>query len=116
MQQLKYTSRSLRRRRNGDNKWEAVLSRKDPATGETIRTYYTIKANTPRQAERARDALILELERKGGAVASAMTLHEFMDAFLRYKAAFGIIGMMVLSKNKALLRHHINCLGADFAG
>lgn len=45
-----------------------------------------------------------------------MTLREFMDAFLRYKAAFGTIGMMVLSKNKALLRHHINCLGADFAG
>lgn len=26
------------------------------------------------------------------------------------------IGMMVLSKNKALLSHHINCLSADFSG
>lgn len=92
MQQLKYTSRSLRRRRNSDNKWEAVLSHKDPATGETIHTYHTIEASTPCQAERARDALILEFERKGGAVAGAMTLREFiMDAFLRYRAASGTI-------------------------
>ena len=68
-----------------------MLSHKDPATGETVRTFHAIEANTQRQAERARDALILELERKGGAVASAMTLREFMDAFLRYKAASGTI-------------------------
>lgn len=32
------------------------------------------------------------------------------------RVRFDTIGMMVLSENKALLRHHINCLGADFAG
>lgn len=31
-------------------------------------------------------------------------------------ANFDGIGMMALSENKALLRHHINCLDADFAG
>lgn len=85
-----YTTRSLRRRRNSDQ-WECSLSHKDPVTGEVVRTYHTLEANTQRQAERARDALILELERKGGAVAGAMTLREFMDAFLRYKAASGTI-------------------------
>lgn len=78
MQPFKHTSRGLRRR---SDKWEATLSHKDPVTGETIRTYHTLEANTQRQAERHRDALILELERKGGAVAGAMTLREFMELF-----------------------------------
>ena len=66
MQNLTYTSRGLRRRRNSD-RWEAVLSHTDPVTGEVVRTFHTVEGKTRRQAERARDALILELERKGGA-------------------------------------------------
>lgn len=53
MQQLKHTSRSLRRRRNSESKWEAVLSHKDPVTGEVVCTSHTIEGATHRQAERA---------------------------------------------------------------
>ena len=80
----RYTSRSLRRRRNTDQ-WECSLSHTDPVTGEVVRTYHTLVAKTQRQAERARDALILELERKGGTVGSSMSVREFMDQFLAYK-------------------------------
>lgn len=36
--------------------------------------------------------------------------------FLVARSWLVAIGMTVLSENKALLRHRINCLGADFAG
>lgn len=88
MQQLTYTSRSLRRH---GNSWEVALSHKDPATGKTVRTYHTLEADTQRQAERARDAFILDLKRRGGTVASGVTLREFFDAFLRYKEGSGTI-------------------------
>ena len=90
MQNLTYTSRGLRRRRNSD-RWEAVLSHADPVTGEVVRTFHTVEGKTRRQAERARDALILELERKGGAVGSSMSVREFMDQFLAYKEGSGTI-------------------------
>ena len=86
----RYTSRSLRRRRNTDQ-WECSLSHTDPVTGEVVRTYHTLVAKTQRQAERARDALILDLERKGGAVGSSMSVREFMDQFLAYKEGSGTI-------------------------
>ena len=90
MQNLTYTSRGLRRQRNSD-RWEAVLSHTDPVTGEVVRTFHTVEGKTHRQAERARDALILELERKGGAVGSSMSVREFMDQFLAYKEGSGTI-------------------------
>lgn len=90
MQNLTYTSRGLRRRRNGD-RWEAVLSHADPVTGEVVRTFHTVGGKTRRQAERARDALILELERRGGAVGSSMSVREFMEQFLAYKEGSGTI-------------------------
>lgn len=54
----RYTSRSLRRRRN-TGQWECSLSHTDPVTGEVVRTYHTLVAKTQRQAERAHDALIV---------------------------------------------------------
>lgn len=90
MQNLTYTSRGLRRRRNS-GRWEAVLSHTDPMTGEVVRTFHTVEGKTRRQAERARDALILELERKGGAVGSSMSVRGFMEQFLAYKERSGTI-------------------------
>lgn len=37
-----------------------------PVTGEVVRTFHTVEGKTRRHTERARDTLILELERKGG--------------------------------------------------
>ena len=81
--ELRYTSRSLRRRRNTDQ-WECSLSHTDPLTGETVRTYHTLVAKTQRQAERARDALIVDLELRGDAVGGGVTVRDFMGAFLSY--------------------------------
>ena len=83
---MKYTSRGLRRRRNTDQ-WECTLSHKDPITGATVRSFHTIVGKTKRQAEKARDELILELERKGGAVGTKVTVKEFLDTSLYYKEA-----------------------------
>ena len=82
--ELKYTSRSLRRRRN-TGQWECSLSHTDPVTGEVVRTYHTLVAKTQRQAERARDALIVDLELRGDAVGGGVTVRDFMGAFLSYK-------------------------------
>ena len=90
MQSLTYTSRGLRRRRNSD-RWEAVLSHADPVTGEVVRTFHTVEGKTRRQAERARDALILDLERKGGAVGSSMSVRAVMEQFLAYKEGPGTL-------------------------
>ena len=88
--ELRYTSRSLRRRRNTDQ-WECSLSHTDPLTGETVRTYHTLVAKTQRQAERARDALIVDLELRGDAVGGGVTVRDFMGAFLSYKEKSGTI-------------------------
>ena len=81
---MEYTSRGLKRRRNTD-KWEVVLSHRDPLTGEQVRSYHTVEAKTQKRAERARDELILELERKGTAYSSRITLAEFLEQFIKYK-------------------------------
>lgn len=88
MAELNYTTRSMRRRR-GTDMWEISLSHKNPLTGEVVRTYHTVEAKTQRQAERKRDELILDLERKGGAIATGVTVTEFMDVFLDYKEVSG---------------------------
>ena len=87
---MKYTSRGMRRRRNTD-KWEVTLSHKDPITGEQVKSFHTIEAKTKKQAERKRDALILELERRGAAAGSSTTVRDFMDMFLDYKEKAAII-------------------------
>ena len=92
MQNLTYTSRGLRRRRNSD-RWEAVLSHTDPVTGEVVRTFHTVEGKTRRQAERARDALILDLERKEGAVGSSMSVRH------------GVVAVAITGDRQANLRH-----------
>ena len=79
-----YTSRGMRRRGDSD-KWEVVLSHHDPLSGEQVPTYHTVEAKTEKQARRKRDELILELDRKGAAATSKITVREFMTAFVDYK-------------------------------
>ena len=81
---MRYTSRGLRRRRNSD-KWDVTLSHRDPLTGELVSTYHSVEATTLRKAERARDELILELELKGDAYNSKLTLSEYLEKFIQYK-------------------------------
>ena len=81
---MKYTSRGLKRRGNSD-KWHVTLSHRDPLTGELVPSYHTVTAKTEKQAMKRRDELILELERKGGALTSKLTLAEFLDKFIQYK-------------------------------
>ena len=90
MAELNYTTRSIRRH-GAKDMWEITLSHRNPLTGEVIRTYHKVEAKTRKQAEKKRDALILELERKGGALVSGVTVREFMDRFLDYKEESGTI-------------------------
>ncbi|MBE5774884.1 MAG: hypothetical protein E7337_13285 [Clostridiales bacterium] len=81
---MKYTSRGLKRRGDSD-KWHVTLSHKDPITGELVPSYHTVTARTEKQAMKRRDELILDLERKGGAYTSKLTVAEFLDKFIQYK-------------------------------
>ena len=87
---MKYHKKGLRRRRDTDQ-WEVTLVHKDPISGDEERSYHTVTAKTEKQAERKRDALIEELERKGGAVGMKMTLAEFLDTFIEYKEQGGAL-------------------------
>lgn len=55
-------------------------------------------------------------ERMEAAAAKWLAAHADDEDIADVRVRFDTIGMMVLSESKALLRHHINCLGADFAG
>jgi hypothetical protein len=105
---MKYTSRGLRRRRDSD-KWEVMLSHKDPLTGDLVATYHTITAKTPKAAARARDKLILEMEREGGTKGSKTTIREYMEKFLAEKEASGTIEPSTVrgynNDNKLICRH-----------
>lgn len=90
MAQITYTPRSIRQHGAKDN-WEVTLSHTNPMTGETVRTYHNVTAKTRKQALKKGDELILELERKGGAISSGITVFEFVDAFLEYKEESGTI-------------------------
>ena len=90
MAELNYTARSIRRH-GAKDMWEISLSHKNPLTGEVVRTYHKVEAKTRKQAEKKRDALILELERKGGALVSGVSVREFMERFLAYKEESGTI-------------------------
>ena len=81
---MKYTSRGLRRRGN-TNKWHVTLSHRDPLTGELVPSYHTVEARTEKQAAKKRDELILDLERKGSAYTSRLTLTEFLEKFIQHK-------------------------------
>ncbi|HAM16192.1 MAG TPA: hypothetical protein DCP91_10145 [Eggerthellaceae bacterium] len=90
MTELNYTPRSIRRH-GAKDMWEVTLSHKNPITGEVVRTYHKIEAKTKKQAEKKRDALILDLERKGGALATGVTVREFLERFVDYKEESGTI-------------------------
>ena len=90
MAELNYTTRSIRQR-GAEGMWEVTLSHRNPLTGEVVRTYHKVEAKTRRQAERKRDELILDLERKGGALATGVTVREFMGRLLDYKEESGTI-------------------------
>lgn len=87
---MRYTSRGLRRRRN-TNKWEVSLSHKDPLTGKTSTSYYTVEANTEKQARKKRDELILELERHGSVISSKVTVDELVSDLIAHKEESGSI-------------------------
>ena len=87
---MQYATRGLKRRLNTD-KWEVVLSHRDPLTGKQVPSYHTVEGKTLRKAEKARDELILELERNGGAFASKVTFREFLDQFIEYKEEGGFV-------------------------
>ena len=99
----RYTSRSLRRRRNTDQ-WECSLSHTDPVTGEVVRTYHTLVVKTQRQAERARDALIVELELLGGTSSSNVSLRDFVASFMRHKEDSGTIELSTVRGYRAETR------------
>lgn len=87
---MKYTGRNLRRRVDTD-KWEAVLMHEDPLSGEPVRSFHTVEGKTEKAAKKARGELIAELELKGDAVGSTVTVKQFLDSFLAFKEASGTV-------------------------
>ena len=53
-------------------------------------------------------------ERMEIAAAKWLAEHSDDDRFVDVTIRFDIISMLVIGSDRALLRHHINCLGADF--
>lgn len=112
---MKYTSRGLRRRGDTD-KWEVTLTHKNPLTSKTERTFHTVEGRTLRAAERARDELIMELEQKGGAIGSNLTISQFMDAFLAYKAESGTIEQSTICGYRTENKWIVKYIGAEPLG
>ena len=48
---MRHSTRRIRRRGNTD-KWEVILTHKDPLTGELLPTYHTVEAATKKQAKK----------------------------------------------------------------
>lgn len=80
---MRYMSRGLRRRRDTD-KWEVILSHKDPVTGKAVTTYHM---ENRKADQKERNELMLELERKGSAIGTNMTVRDFMAHFMAVKEA-----------------------------
>ncbi len=112
---MKFTSRGLRRRGDTD-KWEVTLTHKNPFTSKTERTFHTVEARTLRTAERARDELIMELEQQGGAIGRNLTIAQFMDAFLSYKAASGTVEQSTICGYKTENKWIVKYIGAEQLG
>ena len=87
---MKYYTRGVRHRGDTDQ-WEVRLMHKDPITQEEIFEYHTVTAKTKKQAERKRDEIVYDLERKGGAMHSKLTAAEFLTSFVDYKEKCGIV-------------------------
>ena len=96
---MKYRSKGLRRRRNTD-KWELRLVHDDPLTGEEVLTYHTVEGKTRKQAETARDELIVDLELKGYSVTSNITVRKYLTDFLAYKESIKAIESSTVSGYK----------------
>lgn len=90
VREMLYTTRSIRRRR-GTDCWEVSLTHPDPVSGTLERTYHTVQARTLKQAEKARDELIVRLEIEGGAVGSSTTVRQYLDTYVDYKRNSGTI-------------------------
>ena len=108
---MEYTSRGLRRRGDSD-KWQVILSYKDPLSGEIVPSYHTVEATTQRKAEKARDELIRELERKGSAHMSKLTLGEFLDEFVRLKEEGKLVERSTINGYRKEVRLISRYLGA----
>ena len=107
---MQYTSRGLRRRRDTD-KWEVILTHKDPLSGEQVTTYHTVEAKTENQARKKRDELILDMERKGSAVSSTVTVHDYLDHFLAVKEASKTVEASTMSGYRSEARKICKYIG-----
>lgn len=107
---MDYTTRGLRKR--SEDSWQARLSHKNPLTGETETTYHTIKAKTERQAQKKRDELIIELQLNGLAIASEITIKDFMESYLAYKTESKTIEPSTIKGYKSEVRQMSKYIGS----
>ena len=107
-----YKSRGLKRRRNTD-KWEVTLAHKDPMTGEVELSYHTVEATTHKKAEKERDRLIQDLQGKGSARTSQMTIKDFLDEFIQYKEDRGRIEPSTINHYRKQAKVACRYLGGD---
>ncbi|WP_165062326.1 phage integrase SAM-like domain-containing protein [Adlercreutzia sp. ZJ154] len=112
MAELNYTTRNIRQR-GAEGMWEVTLSHRNPLTGEVVRTYHKVEAKTRKQTEKKRDELILNLERKGGALAAGVTVREFMDRFVDYKEESGTIEPSTVRDYRGQSRIIAKYIGAE---
>lgn len=72
---MKYYTRAIRRREDTDQ-WEVRLMHRDPFTQEEVFSYHTVAAKTKKQAEKRREDLMFDMEMRGGAMHSKLTVAE----------------------------------------
>lgn len=88
------------RRRRGTDKWELRLVHDDPLSGNEVITYHTVEGKTRKQAEKARDQLIVDLEMQGYAVSSDVTVRRYLSDYLAYKESIKAIESSTVSGYK----------------
>lgn len=76
-------------------------------------TYHTIKAKTEKQARAKRDDLIVELQLNGLAIASQVTIKEFMEAYLKYKEESKTVEPSTIKGYKSEVRQMCRYIGAE---
>ena len=109
---MRYRSKGLRRRRDTD-KWELRLVHDDPLTGEEVLTYHTVEGKTRKQAEVARDQLIVDLEMQGYAVSSDITVRRYLADYLSYKESIKAIESSTVSGYKHDVTRINKYIGAE---
>lgn len=110
---MKYYSRGVRRRGDTDQ-WEVRLMHKDAFTGEEVFSYHTVTAKTKKQAEKRRDELIMDLQLKGGALHSKITVAEFMESFVDYKERCGIVEPSTIRGYRGEIKQISKYIGEEF--